>query len=758
MVVSDAILERVESLKGKLIPDDVTVAVTRNYGETANEKANELLFHLALATVSIVVLIGFAIGWREAGVTAVVIPTTILLTMFASNLMGYTINRVSLFALIFSIGILVDDAIVMIENIARHWAMDDDRSRTQAAIEAVAEVGNPTVVATLTVVAALLPMLFVSGLMGPYMAPIPVNASAAMIFSFFVAVVIAPWLMIRFARQTLEKGHGHDESGGRLGQLYARVAHRVIDTKKSARNFLIAVGVATLVACSMFYFKAVTVKLLPFDNKSEVQVVVDMPEGTALEGTGRVLEDIAGVVRGLPEATAMEAYVGTSAPFNFNGLVRHYFLRSQPEQGDVMVTLLPKGDRSRSSHQIALDLRQRLKALRLPNGASIKVVETPPGPPVLATLLAEVYGPDEVTRQKTATELEKIFRSIPFIVDVDNSFGEARPKLRLDVQRDRLDYYGLSQRQVADSIGMLMGSQTVGYAPRGDGRSPLPITIALEQKDRSWTQALSSTPVAQTPGGQLIDLGAVVEARTEAGSPAIFRRDGRYADMVTAELAGAYEAPIYGMIEVNRAVDAYDWAAKGLRKPEIRLNGQPGDESVPSLLWDGEWEITWVTFRDMGGAFMVALLAIYIIVVAQFKSFRLPLVILTPVPLTLVGIVIGHMLFRAPFTATSMIGFIALAGIIVRNSILLVDFIRHSATPDKSLRDVLLEAGTIRFKPIVLTAAAAMIGAAVILTDPIFQGLAISLLFGLASSTLLTVLVIPAIYIVLRDDGKPATR
>jgi multidrug efflux pump subunit AcrB len=763
VVVSDAILERVESLQGKLIPDDVEVAVTRNYGETANEKANELLFHLALATVSIVVLIGFAIGWREAGVTAVVIPTTILLTMFASNLMGYTINRVSLFALIFSIGILVDDAIVMIENIARHWTMDGvgdegGRSRTQAAIEAVAEVGNPTVVATLTVVAALLPMLFVSGLMGPYMAPIPVNASAAMIFSFFVAVVIVPWLMIRFARRTLANGHGHDESGGKLGKLYARVAHRVIDTRKSARNFLIAVGVATLVACSMFYFKAVTVKLLPFDNKSEVQVVVDMPEGTALESTGRVLEDVAGIARGLPEATSMEAYVGTSAPFNFNGLVRHYFLRSQPEQGDVMVTLLPKGDRSRSSHDIALDLRERLKALKLPTSASIKVVETPPGPPVLATLLAEVYGPDAATREKTATELEKIFRSVPFIVDVDNSFGTPRPKLRLDIQRDRIDYYGLSPRQVADSIGMLMGNQTVGYAPRGDGRTPLPITIALEQKDRSWTQALSSTPVAQAPGGQLIDLGAVVDARTETGSTAIFRRDGRYADMVTAELAGAYEAPIYGMLAVNRAVDGYDWAAKGLAKPEVRLNGQPKDESVSSLLWDGEWEITWVTFRDMGGAFMVALLGIYILVVAQFRSFRLPLVILTPIPLTLVGIVIGHMLFRAPFTATSMIGFIALAGIIVRNSILLVDFIRHAVSPDKSLRDVLLEAGTIRFKPIVLTAAAAMIGAAVILTDPIFQGLAISLLFGLASSTLLTVLVIPAIYVVLRDDGKPATR
>ena len=761
VVVSDAILERVETLKGKLLPDSVTVAVTRNYGESANEKANELLFHLGLATISIVALIGFAIGWREAAVTAVVIPTTILLTMFASNLMGYTINRVSLFALIFSIGILVDDAIVMIENIARHWAMPDvghdgGRTHAQAAIEAVAEVGNPTVVATLTVVAALLPMLFVSGLMGPYMAPIPVNASAAMVFSFFVAVVIVPWLMIRFARRALAHGR-HDDSGGKLGRIYARVAHRIIDSRASARNFLIAVGVATLLACSMFYFKAVTVKLLPFDNKSEVQVVVDMPEGASLENTGRVLEDISAQVRALPEATAMEAYVGTSAPFNFNGLVRHYFLRAQPEMGDVMVTLLPKGDRSRSSHAIAIDLRDRLKALKLPAGGSIKVVETPPGPPVLATLLAEVYGPDAQSRQKTAAELEKIFRAVPYIVDVDNSFGDPRPRLRLTPLRDRIDYYGLSERQIGDSIGALMGSTTVGYAPRGDGRSPLPITIALEQKDRSWSQALSSTPVAQTPGGQLIDLGAVVDARNEAGSPAIFRRDGRYADMVTAELAGAYEAPIYGMLAVDSAVDAHDWAALGLQKPEIRLNGQPEDESKTSMLWDGEWEITWVTFRDMGAAFMVALLGIYILVVAQFRNFKLPLVILTPVPLTLVGIVIGHMLFRAPFTATSMIGFIALAGIIVRNSILLVDFIRHARTADKSLRDVLIEAGTIRFKPIVLTAAAAMIGSAVILTDPIFQGLAISLLFGLASSTLLTVLVIPAIYIVLRDDGRPAS-
>jgi len=757
VVVSDAVLARVESLRGTLIPDGVEVAVTRNYGETANEKANELLFHLALATVSIVVLIGFAIGWREAAVTAVVIPTTILLTMFASNLMGYTINRVSLFALIFSIGILVDDAIVMIENIARHWAMGDGRTRMQAAIEAVAEVGNPTVVATLTVVAALLPMLFVSGLMGPYMAPIPVNASAAMIFSFFVAVVIAPWLMVRFARRTLAGGHGHDESGGRLGRLYARVAHRIIDTRASARNFLVAVGLATLLACSMFYFRAVTVKLLPFDNKSEVQVVVDMPEGTALESTGRVLEQVATIARQLPETVSMEAYAGTSAPFNFNGLVRHYFLRSQPDQGDVMVTLAPKGDRSRSSHEIALDLRTRLKALKLPEGASIKVVETPPGPPVMATLLAEIYGPDAAARRKTAMELETIFKSVPFIVDVDNSFGDPRPRLRLVPERDRIDYYGLSERQVNDSLGALMGSTTIGYAPRGDGRTPLPITIALDQSDRRWSQTLASTPVAQAPDGTLIDLGAIVDARGEQGSRHIYRRDGRFADMVMADLAGAYEAPIYGMLAVDQAVKDHDWAAQGLTRPEIRLNGQPEDETKTSLLWDGEWEITWVTFRDMGAAFMVALLGIYILVVAQFRNFKLPLVILTPVPLTLVGIVIGHMLFRAPFTATSMIGFIALAGIIVRNSILLVDFIRHSAAPGKPLRDVLLEAGTIRFKPIVLTAAAAMIGAAVILADPIFQGLAISLLFGLASSTLLTVLVIPAIYVLLRDDGRPAT-
>jgi multidrug efflux pump subunit AcrB len=755
VVVSQAVRQRLASLRGRLIPDSVEVNVTRDYGETANEKANELLQHLGLATLTIVALIGFVIGWREAAVTAVVIPTTILLTLFASNLMGYTINRVSLFALIFSIGILVDDAIVMIENIARHWAMADGRSRVDAAVQAVAEVGNPTVVATMTVVAALLPMLFVSGLMGPYMAPIPVNASAAMVFSFFVAVVIAPWLMVRFARKTLTAG-GHGED--RLSRLYRRVAGRVIATRRSAWFFLGAVGLATLAACALFATKTVTVKLLPFDNKSELQVVVDLPEGASLEATQRALLQAAAVAHGLPEVTAIEAQAGTASPFNFNGLVRHYYLRNRPEMGDLAIELKPKGERNRASHAIALDLRQRLAKLALPAGTSVKVVEAPPGPPVLATLLAEVYGPDDATRRAVADRLATIFRAVPYIVDVDTSHGEPRPRLRLVPDRGRMESFGLTDGQVFDAIAAAMGGQVVGYSHRGEARNPVEIAVRLPQSRRIWDQRMASIPVGVThgpSGPRLVELGEVVTPVLEPGSRHIFRRDGRYAEMVSAELAGAYEAPIYGMLDVDAAIDKADWGA--VPKPVVRLHGQPASEAAPTVLWDGEWEITWVTFRDMGAAFGVALLGIYVLVVAQFKSFRLPLVILTPIPLTLVGIVLGHVLFHAPFTATSMIGFIALAGIIVRNSILLVDFIRHSGGDGRPLRDVLLEAGAIRFKPILLTALAAMIGAAVILTDPIFQGLAISLLFGLASSTLLTVLVIPAIYVVLRDDGRPPT-
>jgi multidrug efflux pump subunit AcrB len=761
VVVAEALRERVEALHGRLIPADIEVAVTRDYGETANEKANELLFHLGLATVSIVALIVLAIGWREGLVTLVVIPTTILLTLFAANLMGYTINRVSLFALIFAIGILVDDAIVVVENIARHWGMNDGRSRLAAAVEAVAEVGNPTIVATLTVVAALLPMLFVSGLMGPYMAPIPANASAAMLFSFFVAVIIAPWLMLRLApagagAHGVPGAHGGHHDEGWLGRLYRGIARPVIRTRRSAWRFLIGVGVATAAVMLLFVAKLVTVKLLPFDNKSEIAVVVDLPEGASLENTERVLLEAAEIARQLPDLRSVQAYAGTAAPFNFNGLVRHYYARQAPELGELQLNLAPRAARTRSSHAIALDLRERLKALELSPGTVVKVVEVPPGPPVLATLLAEIYGPDSATRRAVMAEVKKIFASVPFIVDVDDSVGEPRPHLRVSIDQDRLEFFGVDQGDVYDTVQMLLAGIPVGYSHRGPDRNPIEIAVRLPKSELAWGHALAATPIpANTlPGSKtVVELGEVVRVAKEDGSPTIFRRDGRFADMVMAELAGAFEAPIYGMLEVAARIEAHDWGE--LPKPAIHFHGQPADESSPALLWDGEWEITYVTFRDMGAAFAVAILGIYVLVVAQFGSFRLPLVILTPIPLTLIGILIGHWLLGAAFTATSMIGFIALAGIIVRNSILLVDFIRHRSGEGRSLREVLLEAGAVRFKPILLTALAAMIGAGTILLDPIFQGLAISLLFGLASSTLLTVLVIPAIYVVLRDDGRP---
>lgn len=755
VVVADAILERVQGLRGRLIPEGVRVEVTRNYGETASEKADELLFHLGLATLSIVALIWFAIGRREALVTLVVIPVTILMTLFAAHLMGYTINRVSLFALIFAIGILVDDAIVVVENIARHWAMKDGRDRLNAAVEAVAEVGNPTIVATLTVIAALLPMLFVSGMMGPYMAPIPVNASAAMLFSFFAAMVLAPWLMLKLTGKGGDATAGHDgaHDGGALGRLYRRVAVPILSSRRNAGRFLAAVGIATVASLGLFATKSVTVKLLPFDNKSELSVQLNLPRGATLQDTQRLLFQAADIAATLPELRSAQIYAGTAAPFNFNGLVRHSFLRNSPDLGEVQINLAPKGDRDRASHDIALDLRARLLAgLKLPEGTSLKVVEVPPGPPVMATLLAEIYGPDAATRRAVAGEVRKLFATIPFITDIDDSYGTVQPRLRISIDQERLEYFGVEQAAVYDALRAILGTQPVGYSHRGQERYPVDISIALPKDDRAWTARLASTPVPANaiPGSnRVVELGELVRVVREEGSPVLFRRDGYFTDMVTAELAGRYEAPIYGMGAVADAIDAHNWGS--LPKPVVTLAGQPADESHPTLLWDGEWEVTYVTFRDMGAAFGVAILGIYVLVVAQFRSFKLPLVILTPIPLTLLGIMLGHWLVGAAFTATSMIGFIALAGIIVRNSILLVDFIRHGAGHGLTLREVLLEAGAVRFKPILLTALSAMIGAATILTDPIFQGLAVALLFGLASSTLLTVLVIPAIYVVLRD-------
>jgi multidrug efflux pump subunit AcrB len=757
VVVADAVIERLEHLRGDLIPDGVAVEVTRDYGETALEKADELLFHLGLATVSIVVLITFAIGWREGVVVAVVIPTTILLTLFASWLMGYTINRVSLFALIFSIGILVDDAIVVVENIARHWGMKDGRSVVQKAIEGVAEVGNPTIIATLTIVAALLPMMFVSGLMGPYMSPIPANASAAMIFSFFVAVILTPWLLYRVSGRKIErdiaagKDVGHDDHHeGRMGAFYRSVATPLLKGRARSKWFLLAVGAATIAVCGLFYTKHVTVKLLPFDNKSEMQVIADLPEGSSLEETERVLLAAAARLVDLPEVTDIQAHAGTAGPFNFNGLVRHYYLRANPEMGDLQVNLAPKGERDRDSHDVALEARERLADLPLPAGASVKVVEVPPGPPVLSTLLAEIYGPDEATRLAVAEKVKAVFEEVPFVVDVDDFAGQPSRRLRIAIDQEALEFHGVEQEAVHDTIQALLGGMSVGYSHRGHGANPVEIAIRLPKSDLTPGERLLATPIPGANG--IVELGDVVTLSHEDSSRIIYRRDGHFNEMVMGDLAGEFEAPIYGMFAVEDKIAAMDWG--DLPRPTIAYHGQPKDETTPTLLWDGEWEITYVTFRDMGAAFMVAILGIYLLVVGQFGSFKVPLVILVPVPLTLIGIVIGHWLFGAPFSATSMIGFIALAGIIVRNSILLVDFINHRRDQVDSLREALLDAGAIRFKPIFLTAVAAMIGAAFILADPIFQGLAISLVFGLASSTALTLLVIPAIYVWLRDDGK----
>ena len=692
----------------------------------------------------------------------IIIPTTILLTLFASWMMGYTINRVSLFALIFSIGILVDDAIVVVENIVRHWSMRGSRGLVETAVEAVAEVGNPTIVATLAIIAALLPMMFVSGLMGPYMSPIPANASIAMLFSFFVAVTVTPWLLLRLAGRRFAAMPTGDETHhdiGPMGRFYIRIAKPLLKGRVRSKIFLISVGLATVGVCALFGTKDVVVKLLPFDNKSEIQVIVDLPKGSSLEETDRVLMAAAGRLNDLPELTSIQAYAGTAAPFNFNGLVRHYYLRSDPQMGDLSVNLKPKGERSRASHAIALDVRKRLADVPLPPHGSIKVVEVPPGPPVLSTLLAEVYGPDAASRRELASKVRKAFESVDFVVDVDDSYGVPAERLRFAIDQEALEFHGVAEQAVYDTIGALVGGTKVGYSQRGSGLKPILINVALPRSELALNERLLSTPL---PAGGTPRQGCECRAwrcrQPEARSLLVpdlppqraVRGDGDGRDGRALRGADLRHA------RSRRQDRGMDWGATG--KPEITLHGQPLDESKPTLLWDGEWEVTYVTFRDMGAAFAVAILAIYLLVVAQFGSFVLPLVVLTPVPLTLIEIVLGHWALGAPFTATSMIGFIALAGIIVRNSILLVDFIRTRRAQGIPLRPALIEAGATRFKPIVLTAAAAMIGAAFILTDPIFQGLAISLVFGLASSTALTLLVIPAIYVWLRDDEMPARK
>ncbi len=745
VTVADEVLERLELVKGSVVPEGIDVHVVRNYGETAADKADELLSHLVSATVTIVLLITLFVGWREGVVVLMVIPATILLTFFTAWLLGYTINRVSMFALIFSIGILVDDAIVVVENVDRHWRLGDGRSRLQAAIDAVAEVGNPTLIATFTIIVALLPMMFVSGLMGPYMSPIPANASMAMLFSYLIAVTVTPWLMTRLrpAEPAIAAASDPEADSNRIGgfgRTYLLIARPLLKTRRRAAAFLVLVGLATIAVLGLFFTQSVTVKLLPFDNKSELQVVVDLPEGASLEATERVLFSASERLLALPDVEHIQAYAGTSAPFTFNGLVRHYYLRDQPEHGDLQVNLAPRHQRERSSHAIALDVRQRLAGLDLPENTVIKVAEIPPGPPVLATLLAEIYGPDARTRRQAARAIRQAYETVDFIVDVDDSFGRPTERLRFEINQQNLEFHQVEEQALYDTIAALLSGVPVGYSQRGEQVNPIEIAIQLPTSDLFVSERLLSTPVPGRNG--VVELGDLVTLTSETASYPLFRRDGRFVEMVSGELAGRFEAPIYGMLAVEEILDR--------DAVDVRYHGQPRDESVTTLLWDGEWEVTYVTFRDMGAAFGVAIIGIYLLLVGQFRRFTTPLLILTPVPLTLLGIVLGHWLLSAHFTATSMIGFIALAGIVVRNSILLVDFVNTRLAAKAPLHQALLDAGAVRFKPIALTAITTMAGAAFILLDPIFQGLAVSLLFGLMSSTLLTVLVIPAAYMCLR--------
>ncbi|TAJ95186.1 MAG: efflux RND transporter permease subunit [Gammaproteobacteria bacterium] len=745
VAIAAAILDRLERLRGAFIPEGVEVSVTRNYGATANEKANHLIQKLAFATVSVVMLVLFTLGRREAIVVGAAVVLTLAVTLFASRAWGFTLNRVSLFALIFSIGILVDDAIVVVENIHRHRRRDG-RPLLESIPAAVDEVGGPTILATLTVIAALLPMAFVTGLMGPYMSPIPINASMGMLISLIVAFTFTPWLSLKL----LGKGANHTEAGGdRLQRVFAAIMNPFLGLGNRRNRILLAIALCLLIllTCLLPVFKLVVLKMLPFDNKSEIQVVVDLPEGSPVEETNRALADLAGYLLTVPEVRDVQGYAGTAAPIGFNGLVRQYYLRQEAHLGELQVNLHDKKDRARSSHAIALALRPALAEIGARFGAAIKVVEVPPGPPVQAPLVAEVYGPDYPGQVRVARELKGHFSATAGVVDIDDSVEAEAERLVVAVDRQRAARLGIAQADIASAIGAALGGIDAGYLHTGHAKYPVPIRLELPTAGKGDINALLSMKLRSRAGG-LVPMSELVTIRSDRRETAIHHKDLLPVVYVTGDVAGGTDSPLYGMFAILAATGGE------LEQFFIRQPDQPLDYGVK---WDGEWQITYETFRDMGAAYAVGLVLIYLLVVAQFGSYLVPLVIMTPIAFTLIGILPGHALLGAQFTATSMIGMIALAGIIVRNSILLVDFMNHALAAGMPLEQAVIEAASVRAKPIVLTAAAAMLGALFILDDPIFNGLAVSLIFGLLVSTLLTLVIIPLLYYSLLrrrgDDG-----
>jgi multidrug efflux pump subunit AcrB len=764
VTVANDILSKLESLKGRVIPDNVHVEITRNYGKTANDKVNELLRALFEAAIAVSILCLIFMGLRAASVVIIIIPIVILVTIWAALVLEYTIDRVSLFALVFSIGILVDDATVVVENIFRRW-LAAGKTTVDIAIDAVREVGNPTILATLTIISALLPMGFVSGLMGPYMRPIPVLGSSAMFFSLIAAFVFAPWFAMRVRPQlnALQKAEKRERKfNDMLGRFYRPCMGPLCTNRFYGKIFLFSLIGATMFACSMFYFKWVAVKMLPFDNKPEFNVVINMPEGTALPVTANIAHELVTVLREIPEVTDLQAYAGTASPFNFNGMVRHYYLRQQPWEADIQVMLVDKTERERGSHAIAVEARHRITAYinskpELKNsGLRMQVVEMPPGPPVLQTMVAEIYGPDDATRRQVAHDMTRIFENAKDVVDVDNYMPSDHFYWRFDVDLEKATRYGVSVDSINQQLDMAMGGYKLGDIKRQVVREPTYIVMQVPMDKRAQVQRLYSLPI-MSPSGQSIPLGELGRFELAKEDPIIYHKDLRAIEYVTAEMEGKLGAPIYGMHTIEDALKNYV-TPDGKQITGLTLGGTigrygaPPDDNASGFEWSGEWTVTYETFRDMGAAFMAALVLIYALIVWEFKNFTLAGLIMAPIPLTLIGIVPGHLIIGAEFTATSMIGFIALAGIIVRNSILLVEFVKHEVESGQDIVDAVINAGQIRMRPILITAGTLMVGAFMLFSDPIFVGMAASLFFGTLVATILTLVVIPLGCITVRKE------
>jgi multidrug efflux pump subunit AcrB len=744
--ISNAVMKRVHGMQGVTISTDVTITTTRNYGETAKAKSDELLEHLLLATLSVTLLVALFLGWRESGVVLLAIPVTLALTMSVFYLMGYTINRVTLFALIFSIGILVDDAIVVVENMVRHFRLPENYGRpmSEVAVEAVAEVGNPTILATFAVIAAVLPMAFVRGLMGPYMRPIPVGASAAMLFSLMVAFVVSPWAALRLLGKHLEGAKLLEpEAENWRTRIYRRVMTPLITSARNRFFFFAGVIVLLLISVALVPMGLVRVKMLPFDNKSELQVVINMPDGTPLEQTARVAQALGSELGRQPDVLNYQVYAGTSGPYNFNGLVRHYYMRRQSNQADIQVNLLPAKERSDQSHVIAKRLRPLLDAIGNQYGARIQVSEVPPGPPVVQTLVAEVYGPDLDGQTRVAQQIKTIFQQTAGVVDTDWYVEDPQPRLIMRVDEVKAAQHGIAVSDVAQALALALSGTQVGLMHDQAAREPVPAIVELNRADRSSEQGLESI---RLPGadGSMVSLRELLILENKTIEPSIYHKNLHRVVYVTGDVAGAEESPVYAILKMNKALDHLTLPA-GYTLTRYN-SAMPESTDHYSMKWDGEWQITIEVFRDMGLAFAAVLILIYVLVVGWFRSFIVPLIIMAPIPLTLVGIMPAHAMMGAFFTATSMIGFIAGAGIIVRNSIILVDFIELRIREGMPLAEAVIDAGATRFRPMLLTAAAVVVGASVILSDPIFQGLALSLIAGAVASTFLSWPTIPILY------------